>query len=177
MTPKNSRRGAQGITIYFALGQCSIGIVLVAQSEKGVCAIYLGEKPVSLINQLLQQFPHAILMGDDSHYEQLVAEVIGYIEQPLSTWRLPLDIQGTVFQERVWRALRQIPLGSTASYSDIAEQLGSPKAVRAVAQACAANRLAVVIPCHRVIKRDGQLSGYRWGIARKEALLAREKGQ
>ncbi|WP_241578411.1 bifunctional DNA-binding transcriptional regulator/O6-methylguanine-DNA methyltransferase Ada [Rosenbergiella nectarea] len=175
MTAKHYRRGAAGVTIYFAIGQCSLGSVLVAQSEKGVCAISLGDEPDALIEQFQQQFPYAILMGGDAHYEQIVAQVIGFIEQPGSTWHLPLDIQGTVFQERVWRALRDIPLGSTVSYTAIAEQLGSPKAVRAVAQACAANRLAVVIPCHRVVKRDGQLSGYRWGIARKEALLTREK--
>lgn len=175
MTAKHYRRGAAGVTIYFALGQCSLGSVLVAQSEKGVCAISLGDEPDSLIEQFQQQYPHAILVGGDAQYEQTVAQVIGYIEHPGSTWHLPLDIQGTVFQERVWRALRDIPLGSTVSYTDIAEQLGSPKAVRAVAQACAANRLAIVIPCHRVVKRDGQLSGYRWGVARKEALLLREK--
>lgn len=175
MTAKHYQRGAAGVTIYFALGQCSLGSVLVAQSEKGVCAISLGDEPDSLIEQFQQQYPHAILVGGDAHYEQIVAQVIGYIEHPGSTWHLPLDIQGTVFQERVWRALRDIPLGSTVSYTDIAEQLGSPKAVRAVAQACAANRLAIVIPCHRVVKRDGQLSGYRWGVARKEALILREK--
>ena len=175
MTAKNYRRGAPGITIYFALGQCSLGSVLVAQSEKGICTISLGDEPGPLIDQFQQQFPHAILMGGDAHYEQIVAQVIGFIEQPGSTWHLPLDIRGTVFQERVWRALRDIPLGSTVSYTEIAEKLGSPKAVRAVAQACAANRLAIVIPCHRVVKRDGQLSGYRWGVERKAALLKRER--
>ncbi|WKX27888.1 bifunctional DNA-binding transcriptional regulator/O6-methylguanine-DNA methyltransferase Ada [Tatumella ptyseos] len=175
MSAKHYRRGAAGVTIYFALGQCSLGSVLVAQSEKGVCAISLGDEPESLITEFQQQFPHATLMGGDTHYEHLVAQVIGFIEQPSTAWDLPLDIKGTVFQERVWRALQEIPLGTTVSYTDIAEKLGSPKSVRAVAQACAANRLAIVIPCHRVVKRDGQLSGYRWGVARKEALLRREK--
>ena len=175
MSAKHYRQGAKGIPIYFALGQCSLGTVLVAQSEKGVCAISLGDDPQPLIERLQQQFAQAELRGGDRHYEQLVAQVIGYLEQPSSTWHLPLDIQGTVFQERVWRALRDIPPGSTASYTDIAERIGSPKAVRAVAQACAANRIAVVIPCHRVIRQDGSLSGYRWGIERKTALLDREQ--
>ncbi|QGX91498.1 bifunctional DNA-binding transcriptional regulator/O6-methylguanine-DNA methyltransferase Ada [Tatumella sp. TA1] len=175
MSAKRYRQGAKGITIYFALGQCSLGTVLVAQSEKGVCAISLGDDPQPLIERLQQQFAQAELRGGDPHYEQLVAQVIGYLEQPRSTWHLPLDIQGTVFQERVWRALRDIPPGSTASYTEIAERIGSPKAVRAVAQACAANRIAVVIPCHRVIRQDGSLSGYRWGIERKTALLDREQ--
>ncbi|MBT0726463.1 bifunctional DNA-binding transcriptional regulator/O6-methylguanine-DNA methyltransferase Ada [Rosenbergiella australiborealis] len=175
MTPKRYREGGEGSTIYFALGQCSLGAILVAQSEKGICAISLGDDPEPLINQLQTQFPHAELRGGDNHYEQYIADVIRYIEQPRLTWHLPLDIQGTVFQERVWRALREIPIGTTASYSDIAERLGAPKAVRAVAQACAANRIAVIIPCHRVIRRDGSLSGYRWGIDRKQVLLSREK--
>jgi len=175
MTAQHYRQGAQGVQIYFALGQCSLGAVLVAQSQKGVCAISLGDDPQLLIERLMQQFPQAELCGGDNNYEQLIAQVVGYIEEPRSRWQLPLDIQGTVFQERVWRALRDIPPGSTLSYSEVAEKLGAPKAVRAVAQACAANRIAIAIPCHRVIRQDGGISGYRWGVERKRALLAREQ--
>ena len=147
----------------------------MASSEHGVCAIFLGNDPEKLIQDLQDVFPHAQLIGADQDYEALVANVVGFIEAPalgLNFFKhLPLDIRGTAFQQRVWQALRQIPAGTTVSYSDIAALIGSPKAVRAVAGACAANTIAVAIPCHRVVRNDGALSGYRWGIERKRALL------
>ncbi|MDM3887752.1 bifunctional DNA-binding transcriptional regulator/O6-methylguanine-DNA methyltransferase Ada [Pseudomonas sp. BCRC 81390] len=174
MRPRQYRAGGAGATIHFALGQCSLGAILVAQSEKGICAILLGDDPEALLRELQDQFPKARLIGGDSAYEQLVAEVVGFVEAPSLGLALPLDVQGTAFQERVWQALREVPAGSRVSYTEIAERIGAPKAVRAVAMACAANHIAVAIPCHRVVRRDGDLSGYRWGVARKAQLLKRE---
>ncbi|QXI48579.1 bifunctional DNA-binding transcriptional regulator/O6-methylguanine-DNA methyltransferase Ada [Pseudomonas anuradhapurensis] len=174
MRPRQYRAGGAGATIHFALGQCSLGAILVAQSEKGICAILLGDDPEALLQELQDQFPKARLIGGDSAYEQLVAEVVGFVEAPSLGLALPLDVQGTAFQERVWQALREVPAGSRVSYTEIAERIGAPKAVRAVAMACAANHIAVAIPCHRVVRRDGDLSGYRWGVARKAQLLKRE---
>lgn len=146
----------------------------MAQSERGICAILLGDDPEQLLRELQDQFRNAQLIGGDAGFEQLVAVVVGFVEQPALGLALPLDVQGTAFQERVWQALREVPLGSRVSYTDIAQRIGAPKAVRAVAQACAANHLAVAIPCHRVVRRDGDLSGYRWGVERKRQLLERE---
>ncbi|MCY1549074.1 Bifunctional transcriptional activator/DNA repair enzyme Ada [compost metagenome] len=146
----------------------------MAQSGIGVCAILLGDDPDALLRDLQDKFPRARLIGGDSDFEQLVSKVVGFIEAPALGLDLPLDVRGTAFQERVWQALREIPPGSTASYAEIAERIGSPRAVRAVAQACAANSLAVAIPCHRVVRSDGNLSGYRWGVERKRRLLERE---
>jgi AraC family transcriptional regulator of adaptative response/methylated-DNA-[protein]-cysteine methyltransferase len=146
----------------------------VAQSKKGVCSILIGDDPIALIRDLQDQLPKANLIGDEPRFEDGVAKVVGLIEQPGIGLDLPLDIRGTAFQQRVWKALQQIPPGSTATYTDIAKKIGMPKAVRAVAQACASNVLAVAIPCHRVIRTDGSLSGYRWGVERKSALLERE---
>lgn len=174
MRPKDYRAGGARAVIHFAVGQCSLGSILVAQSERGVCAILLGDDPQLLVQDLQRQFSRAELIGGDAQFEKRVAEVVGWIEAPRLGLALPLDIQGTAFQERVWQALREIPEGCTASYSEIAQRIGQPRAVRAVAQACAANPLAVAIPCHRVVRLDGDLSGYRWGIERKRALLARE---
>lgn len=174
MTPTAFRAGGAKAAIRFAVGQCSLGAVLVAQSDRGVCAILLGEDPDALVRQLQDRFPRATLVGGDAAFEKTVATVIGFVEQPARGLDLPLDIQGTAFQQRVWRALRRIPAGSTASYAEIAARLGMPTASRAVAGACAANTLAVAIPCHRVIRTDGGLSGYRWGIERKQALLKKE---
>ncbi|ELX8378210.1 bifunctional DNA-binding transcriptional regulator/O6-methylguanine-DNA methyltransferase Ada [Providencia vermicola] len=174
MTPKAWKAGGDGSIIYFALAMCSLGHVLVAQSTVGVCAILLGDDPEKLLQDLEDKFPQAELIGGDSQFEQLVAKVIGFIEAPELGLNLPLDIRGTAFQQRVWQALRTIPVGSTVSYSDIAKQIGHPKAIRAVAGACAANMLAVAIPCHRVVRTDGSLSGYRWGIERKRSLLNKE---
>ena len=174
MTPTNFRNGGVGMSIRFAAGECSLGSILVAATEKGVCAISLGEDPNALAINLQDQFPNARLIGGDRKFERMVAQVIGLIEAPKRALGLPLDVQGTAFQQTVWQALRKIPAGSTASYTEIAERIGAPKAFRAVAGACAANRIAVAIPCHRVVRNDGNLSGYRWGIQRKRALLQRE---
>lgn len=174
MRPKQYRDGGRDTRIKFAIGECSLGAVLVAATEKGVCAIDFGEDAETLLNELQDRFPLAELVGGDSEFEALVANVVGHLETPRGDLDLPLDIRGTAFQQKVWEALRQIPAGSTASYADIAKRIGKPSAVRAVAQACSANRIAVAIPCHRVIRRDGDLSGYRWGVERKRALLSRE---
>lgn len=174
MTPSSYRAGGANTEIRFALGECSLGSILVASSDRGVCAIALGDDPDALVRELQDRFPKANLIGGDSAFEQLVARVVGFVEAPALGLDLPLDVRGTAFQQRVWQALREIPPGSTMSYSDIANRIGSPKAVRAVAGACAANTLAVAIPCHRVVRNDGALSGYRWGVERKRALLERE---
>ncbi len=175
MTPSAWRKGGAGAEIRFALGQCALGAILVAQSRRGICAIALGDDPEALLRDFQDRFPRAALIGGDPEFEALVARVVGFVEAPRIGLDLPLDIRGTAFQQRVWQALRQIPPGSTASYAEIARRIGEPRASRAVAQACAANALAVAIPCHRVVRSDGGLSGYRWGIARKQALLDRER--
>ncbi|MBS0401561.1 MAG: bifunctional DNA-binding transcriptional regulator/O6-methylguanine-DNA methyltransferase Ada [Proteobacteria bacterium] len=177
MRARDWRAGGAGVVIRFAVGQCSLGAILVAQSQRGICAILLGDNPERLVRDLQDQFPKAELIGGDAAFEQLVAQVVGFVEAPATGLQLPLDVQGTVFQERVWRALREIAPGTTVSYAEIAERIGSPKAVRAVAQACATNHIAVAIPCHRVVRRDGDISGYRWGVDRKRELLRREAGK
>lgn len=181
MTPTAFRDGGTGVEIRFAIGQCHLGAILVAATGKGIVAIQFGDDPQALLEELQDRFPKARLVGGDSEFEQLVARVVGFVEAPSAAHGevmldLPLDIRGTAFQQQVWQALRSIPAGSTASYAEIARRIGRPKAVRAVAQACAANDLAVAIPCHRVVRSDGDLSGYRWGVARKRALLEREAG-
>jgi len=174
MKPAQYRAGGVDARIEFAIGQTSLGAILVARSQRGVCAISLGDDPDALLRELQDRFPRAELIGGDPGFEQLVAQVVGLIEQPNLGIDLPLDVRGTAFQQRVWQALRQIPSGETASYAQIAQRIGSPKSVRAVAQACASNTLAVAIPCHRVVRSDGALSGYRWGVERKRELLSRE---
>lgn len=174
MTPSHFRAGGARTDIRFAIGECSLGSILVARSERGVCAILLGDDPAALMRDVQDTFPQANLIGGDGTFEQLVASVVGLIEAPAVGLDLPLDIRGTAFQQRVWQALREIPPGETASYAEIARRIGAATAVRAVAGACAANTLAVAIPCHRVVKQDGALSGYRWGVERKRALLKRE---
>jgi AraC family transcriptional regulator of adaptative response/methylated-DNA-[protein]-cysteine methyltransferase len=174
MTPSQFRSGAPNSEIKFAIGDCSLGSVLVAASDKGVCAILFGDDAEILRNDLRKQFPRARIVGGDKVFGQLAAEVIAFVEAPRIGLDLPLDVQGTAFQHRVWDALRRIPTGRTASYAEIAKAIGSPKSVRAVARACASNRIAVAIPCHRVIGSDGSLTGYRGGIERKRALLAKE---
>jgi AraC family transcriptional regulator of adaptative response/methylated-DNA-[protein]-cysteine methyltransferase len=174
MTPSDFRAGGQGASIRFAIGECSLGSILVAASEKGICAILLGDDPDALAHDLQDRFPKAQLIGGDREFERWMAQVVGFVEAPGVGLELPLDIRGTAFQQRVWRALSEVPAGATTSYSAIAKRVGAPKAVRAVAQACAANALAVAIPCHRVVRTDGALSGYRWGVERKRALLDRE---
>jgi AraC family transcriptional regulator of adaptative response/methylated-DNA-[protein]-cysteine methyltransferase len=174
MTPTAFRTGGADAEINFAIGECSLGAILVARSQKGVCAIMLGDDPDELARELQDRFPKAHLIGDDADFAALVAKVVGFVEAPALGLDLPLDVRGTAFQQRVWQALRDIPAGTTASYTDIARRIGAPQSVRAVAQACAANRIAVAIPCHRIVRNDGALSGYRWGVERKRALLAKE---
>jgi AraC family transcriptional regulator of adaptative response/methylated-DNA-[protein]-cysteine methyltransferase len=174
MSPTRFRSGGEGEAIRFAVGECSLGSILVAATEKGVCAILLDDDPEALVCDLQDRFPRAELIGGDERFEELVAKVVGLVDAPALGLDLPLDVRGTAFQQRVWQALREIPAGSTVSYAEIAARIGSPKAVRAVAQACASNAIAVAIPCHRVVRNDGALSGYRWGVERKRILLERE---
>lgn len=174
MTPSAYRSGGKDAVIHFAVAQCSLGAVLVAASPLGVCAISLGDDADTLTRELQDRFPQAELIGADAAFERLVAQVIGLVEMPRQATSLPLDVRGTAFQQRVWQALRDIPPGQTVSYTQLAERIGSPTSVRAVARACASNTLAVAIPCHRVVRLSGELSGYRWGVERKHALLARE---
>lgn len=163
-----------GTSIRFATGECSLGSILVAASERGVCAILLGDHPDVLARDLQSRFPNTERAGGDAGFEQWMAQVVAFVEAPGVGLDLPLDARGTAFQQRVWQALCRIPAGSTASYTAIAEKVGAPGAARAVAQACASNALAVAIPCHRVVRNDGALAGYRWGVERKRALLDRE---
>lgn len=174
MKPTEYRAGGVNAEIRFAVGECSLGSILVATSFRGVCAILMGDDPDALVRDLQDRFPKARLIGGDAAFETLVAQVVGFVEAPRRGLDLPLDIAGTAFQQRVWQALREIPPGETASYTEIATRIGAPKSARAVAQACAANAIAVAIPCHRVVRNDGALSGYRWGAERKRALLERE---
>ncbi len=175
MTPSAYRSGGDRAEIKFAIGECSLGGILVASTEKGICAIFFGE-PATLKRDLQKQFPRARLVAADRDFEQIIAKVIAFVEQPRTGLDLPLDVRGTAFQHRVWEQLRRIPLGSTASYAEIAKRIGEPQSARAVARACASNPVAVAIPCHRVVKSDGSLSGYRGGVHRKRALLDREAG-
>jgi len=175
MKPAQFRAGGINASIRFAIGECSLGSILVAASEKGICAILLGDDPEALARDLQDRFPMAGLVGGDAEFETWMAQVVGFVEARGVGLNLPLDVRGTAFQQRVWRALTAIPPGSTATYSEIAARIGNPKSTRAVAQACAANRLAVAIPCHRVVRTDGELSGYRWGVERKRALLDMER--
>lgn len=174
MTPTDFRAGGANTEIRFAVGECYLGSILVAASARGVCAILMGDDPDPLVRELQDRFPRATLKGGDADFERLVAQVIGFVEAPKLGLDLPLDVRGTAFQRRVWEALREIPSGMRTSYTDLAKRIGAPKAVRAVAHACAANPLAVAIPCHRVVRNDGSISGYRWGVERKRALLERE---
>jgi AraC family transcriptional regulator of adaptative response/methylated-DNA-[protein]-cysteine methyltransferase len=177
MTPTDFRNGGKNTDIRFAVGQCTLGAILVAATEKGVCAILIDDDPKMLVRDLQDRFPRANLIGGDNDFERTVAQIVGFVEAPSLALDLPLDIRGTVFQQRIWQALREIPPGSTVSYTELALRIGAPKAVRAVAQACAANALAVAIPCHRVVRSDGAISGYRWGVERKRILLHREKAE
>jgi len=174
MTPTDYRAGGAHTEIRFAVGECSLGSILVAQSAKGVCAILLGDDADALVRDLQDRFPRATFVVGEPAFEQTAAKVIGFVEAPALGLDLPMDVRGTAFQQRVWQALREIPIGSTASYTEIASRIGAANGARAVAQACGANTLAVAIPCHRVVRTDGSLAGYRWGIERKQSLLKRE---
>lgn len=177
MTPSAFRAGGAGTQIRFAIAACSLGAILVASTARGVCAILIDDDPEFLLRDLQDRFPHAELIGAQADYEQVVSRVVGLVEQPRTGFDLPLDVRGTAFQQRVWEALRAIPPGRTVSYAELAQMVGLPKGARAVAGACAANALAVAIPCHRVVRNDGTISGYRWGVDRKAALLDRERGE
>ena len=174
MKPAQYRKGGQDTAICVAVASTSLGKILVAATSKGLCAIEFADNKQELRRRLRERFPHAELK-DSEDFEAWLAEVVALVDAPSQPLSLPLDIQGTAFQRRVWEALRRIPAGTTTTYSEVAKQIGQPTAARAVAGACAANRLAVVVPCHRVIRSDGNMGGYRWGIQRKEALLAEEK--
>jgi AraC family transcriptional regulator, regulatory protein of adaptative response / methylated-DNA-[protein]-cysteine methyltransferase len=174
MTPSTFRSGGAGVSIRFAVGECSLGSILVAATDKGICSITFGDDPDLLVRELQDRFHKADLIGGDSDFEHVVATVVGFVEAPGHGLDLALDVRGTAFQCQVWQVLCEIPAGSTVSYADIARRIGAPNAVRPVARACASNPVAVAIPCHRVVRRDGSLSGYRWGVERKRALLARE---
>ena len=175
MTPSAYRAGGARTEIRFAVGECSLGSILVAATARGVCAILMGDDPDALARELQDRFARAALIGGDAGFERLVADVVGFIEAPRLGLDLPLDVRGTAFQQRVWQALQDIPAGKTISYTELANRIGRPKSVRAVAQACGANTLAVAIPCHRVVRNNGALAGYRWGVERKRALLERER--
>ena len=164
----------KAVTLRFAVGRSSLGSVLIARTGKGVCAILLGDDPKALVSDLRNRFPGAVLTYGADDVEKLLARVESFIESPGRGLDIALDAHGTEFQRRVWEALLRIPVGSTASYTDIARRIGAPKSVRAVAQACGANAIAIAIPCHRVVRNDGYLSGYRWGVGRKRTLLERE---
>jgi AraC family transcriptional regulator of adaptative response/methylated-DNA-[protein]-cysteine methyltransferase len=175
MQPRQYRAGGAKETLTFAVAPCSLGAILVASSARGVAAILLGDDPDALVRDLHHRFAKAELVGGDASYEALVAKVVGFVEAPETGFDLPLDVRGTAFQERVWQALREVPAGETATYTTIAERIGAPRSVRAVAGSCAANTIAVAIPCHRVVRHDGGIAGYRWGVERKRALLERER--
>jgi AraC family transcriptional regulator of adaptative response/methylated-DNA-[protein]-cysteine methyltransferase len=176
MTPSDFRSGASGQTIRYAIAKSSLGLTLIAASEKGICAIFFGDEPEGLRKDLQATFPRAEIVRADKNFEKLTTKVVAFVDDPEKDFDLPLDVRGTAFQHRVWDALRRIPVGSTASYAAVAKSIGAPKAVRAVARACATNRIAVAIPCHRVVGSDGSLTGYRGGVERKRRLLAKEAG-
>jgi AraC family transcriptional regulator of adaptative response/methylated-DNA-[protein]-cysteine methyltransferase len=175
MTPTAARRGGEGFVIRFAVGESSLGRVLVAATEKGVCCVMIGDDPDALVRELERRFARAELVAGDGDFERTVAAVVGLVEAPGQNLDLPLDIRGTAFQQKVWQALRAIPAGRTATYSEIARAIGRPEAVRAVGSACGANPIAIAIPCHRVVGAGGDLTGYRWGVERKRKLLDRER--
>jgi AraC family transcriptional regulator, regulatory protein of adaptative response / methylated-DNA-[protein]-cysteine methyltransferase len=174
MTPKAFRDGGANTELQFAVGKCSLGTILVAASHKGIVAILMGDDKAALEQDLRMRFTNAAISPAEKTFKHLLAKVIAAVETPGRPHDLPLDVRGTAFQQKVWAALTEIPVGSTLSYAEMAAKIGKPNATRAVAGACAANPLAVVIPCHRVVRSDGALSGYRWGTARKRALLDRE---
>ncbi|WP_230413796.1 bifunctional DNA-binding transcriptional regulator/O6-methylguanine-DNA methyltransferase Ada [Undibacterium umbellatum] len=174
MSPKAYRAGAEDLQMQYMVCESALGLLLIASTEKGICTIEFGDS-ASVLEQVLQQrFPKASIRAAETHFKEWVTSILAYIQQPRGLLDLPLDVQGTAFQQRVWKALQDIPPGQTASYAEIAKRIGSPSSVRAVANACASNQFAVAIPCHRVIRSDGDVTGYRWGMERKKALLKRE---
>jgi len=175
MSPGSYRKGGAGEHIRYAIAPCALGWIVVAATRKGICAIEFGDGPQMLAERVRTRFPQAEFEPPDDAFDRWLVRLLTYIEQPRGVLDLPLDVQGTVLQRRVWQALQAIPAGQTISYGELAEHLGQPKAHRAVAHACAANPVAVAIPCHRAVRADGRLTGFRWGIARKAALLRREK--
>lgn len=175
MTSASYWNAAKSNAIRFAIGECSLGSILVASTDKGVCALLLGDNPDALIRDLHARFPNADVIAGGAEFKELITKVIAFVEAPASGLDLPLHVNGTAFQQKVWQALQEIPAGKTASYAAIARRIGAPKAARAVAQACAANAIAVAIPCHRIVRNDGALGGYSAGLERKRALLEREK--
>jgi AraC family transcriptional regulator of adaptative response/methylated-DNA-[protein]-cysteine methyltransferase len=177
MKPTVYRKGGDGITITYGLAQCYLGWVIVAATDRGICAIEFGDDPDTLPEQVQARFPNAQLNKADTGFKTILRDVVDFIESPKDTFRVPLDIRGTAFQQQVWEILRQIRPGETMSYTAVAERMGKPNAVRAVASACASNKLAVVIPCHRVVSKTGKTGGYRWGPERKKRLLESEQEQ
>jgi len=175
MTPTQMRAGGRGLTIRHATGRSWLGVVLVAATDRGICAIMFGDKAEPLVRDLKERFSHAKLVAGDRDFQRTVRAVAEYVRRPAAGLELPLDIIGTAFQQQVWELLRKIPAGATSTYTEIAKRLGKPSAVRAVASACAANPISVAIPCHRVVRSDGSLAGYYWGIERKRRLLDREQ--
>jgi AraC family transcriptional regulator of adaptative response/methylated-DNA-[protein]-cysteine methyltransferase len=175
MKPSSVRSGGAGETIWYAIGTCSLGRLLVAATDRGVCSIFPGEDEGELVESLRQRFPRAVVEPGDERLSGWVHEAIRLVDDPASPPRLPLDLRGTAFQIRIWQALQTIRAGQTITYQELAARAGCPGSVRAAASACAANPLAVAVPCHRVVARDGNLAGYRWGLARKKELLDKEK--
>lgn len=175
MKPTVYRKGAEGVTITYGLAQCFLGWVIVAATDRGICAIEFGDDSETLPEQVQARFPNAQISKADAGFETLIKEIVDFIESPKDTFQIPLDIQGTAFQQQVWKVLKQIKPGQTMSYTDVAERMGKPSAVRAIASACASNKLAVVIPCHRVVSKTGKTGGYRWGTERKQKLLESEQ--
>ena len=175
MTPGRLRRGGAGETVRTAFADCPFGRLLVGATESGICFVGFAEPDGALLGDLRRRLPDATIVADDAGLAETVQAIVDFIEEPKAALALPLDLRGTAFQQRVWNALRQIPPGETRTYSQLAQMVGAPKAVRAVARSCATNPVSLAVPCHRVIGSDGTLTGYRWGIPRKQALLSRER--
>ena len=175
MTPATYQKGGKGMRIKYTTAKSSLGEVLVAATERGISAVYLGDAAPKLVNELREEYPRAEITAEKGAFSQWVQEIVARTEGSAPRRELPLDLQATAFQRRVWQELQRIPRGSTRTYSQIARAVGKPRAVRAVARACATNPVSVVVPCHRVVRADGNLAGYRWGVSRKERLLERER--
>jgi AraC family transcriptional regulator, regulatory protein of adaptative response / methylated-DNA-[protein]-cysteine methyltransferase len=175
MTPKTYQQQGQKTQIISSVVACSLGYLLVATTAKGICSVKLGDRPKELIQTLTEEFQQATIIRDDQRHQDWIKKILNLITGTESNPDLPLDIRGTAFQQQVWQALRKIPYGETKTYSEIAQDLGKPKAVRAIGNACGANPVALIIPCHRVVRNDGSLGGYRWGIERKQQLIEQEQ--